>query len=230
MSDSKFKWGNFFFLIKGGFWVNFLAIAGICPRISATSRCAITPSLMSELNHSTIQSLLHPWMHHGHWSQWMWALCQDCHGPLTKLPPHTHSRACTHTHAQMGSFKPLSVPWVFAPLSALVGRAVKGSTPTWEQYLSSPEFPDLPPSHPVSSSLSLFSLLFSLLVYSALCPSSLHLSVYFCLPSLYRFPSFPFIPLFSPPGLLPRRPLQTISSSLSSLTLSQTGCVCTAVW
>lgn len=91
-------------------------------------------------------------MHHCHWLQSMWALSQHCHGPLTELPLHKH----TYTHT--GPYKPLSVPWVFVLLSALVGMAIKGSPPT---YLSSPEHPQISLCLTVSPSL-----FFPLIVFS----------------------------------------------------------------
>lgn len=158
-------------------------------------------------------------MLHCHWSQSTWALCQGCHGPLMTLPAYKH----THTHTQMGPYKPLYVPWAFAPLSALVGRVIKGSTPTWEQYLSSPECPQISLCLTQSPLQSLFSLLFSSLVCPALCPSSLRLSILSLL-SIASHLSFP--PLFSAPGLFPCRPFR-LSPCPSSL--SQTGCIYTAV-
>lgn len=143
-------------------------------RVYASCSCAVTPSLISELNQSTIHSRVHPWLNHCHWSQSIWALCQDCHGPLTKLQLHTH------IHTQMGPYKPLCVPWVFDPLSALVGRAIKGSTPTWEQYPSSPECPQI--SLCLTQSLALFSLLFPFVGLSRSLPflsSSFYFSPFF---------------------------------------------------
>ncbi len=140
---------------------------------------------MSELNHSAVQSLIHPWKQHCHWSQSRWAVCQNSHGPQTKLP-HTHTHTQTFTH-RWGNINPSVSPGFFAPLSALVGRTIKGSTPAWEQYLSSPEC--------LQISLCLIltlivSLLLTLLVCPALCPSSLHLSVYFCVFFCDLFPPF----------------------------------------
>lgn len=147
----------------------------VYPSNYATYKSAITFSLRIELNRSTIHSLLHPWMHHCHWSQSMWALCQDCHGP-------TNATTIGQIHTRRwGHIKPSPSPGFFVPLSALVGRAIKGSTPTWEQYLSSPKCPQI--SLGLTQSLlhsHCFLSCFLLLFCPTLCPSSLHLSVCFC--------------------------------------------------
>lgn len=101
-------------------------------------------------------------------------------GTLPGLSWSPNETTTTHTHTQMGPYKPLCVPWVFDPLSALVGRAIKGSTPTWEQYPSSPECPQI--SLCLTQSLALFSLLFPFVGLSRSLPflsSSFYFSPFF---------------------------------------------------